>query len=600
MTSTVEAPSPSSVRPPPTGGPLVRAAGRLRRIQARTVAIILVTLVLIYLVLGPVVMLLTTTFQRTEGNLPFSADAEWTLDNYIQVLTDPGTYTILWNTFIFAGGSLAVSFALSITFAWLVERTDLPGRNVLFVVIIASLGLPNVIAGIAYALLLNPSNGLVNIALRGLPFVDSEGRGPLNGYTLIGMIFVQGITLVPVTYLLVAAAFRAMNASLEEAGATSGAPYRTVMRRISLPLLTPALLAALIYQFVSVIESFDIPVVLGLRGGIPVLSTKVFIEAQPPGGLPNYGIGGTYAILLLVVAIAPLVLYNRLISRSDRFATITGQNYQLRRMRLGVWKIPAVLLSLFFVMAAFVLPALVMIWTSIQPFYAVPSAESFSRITFSAYGDLLTDPRIHQALWNTLQVGLAASLGAMIIGLLVSWILVRTRSRMRYTMDVLAFTPHAMPGVLIGLSILLIYLVLPLPIYGTVWIIAIALGTQYISISTRLMTAGIAQVKNELEEAGAMSGAAWWAVIRRIVLPLVLPAFLNGFLLVFLLSIKNLTLALILFTPDTEVISTMVFNFWDLQADTQSTAVLGTLMVAITLTLAIIIRQLDRAGSQLK
>src|SRR5690606_24814242 len=135
--------------------------------------------------------------------------------------------------------------------------------------------------------------------------------------------------------------------------------------------------------------------------------------------------------------------------------------------------------------------------------------------------------------------------------------------------------------------------------YGTVWIIAIALGTQYISISTRLMTAGIAQVKNELEEAGAVSGAAWWAVIRRIVLPLVLPAFLNGFLLVFLLSIKNLTLALILFTPNSEVISTLVWAFWDLQADTADTAVLGTLMVAVTLTLAIIIRRFDRAGTQL-
>lgn len=599
MTTTKAPPTQPAMPPPGGGGAVQQALDRLRNLQARTIAIFVVIGALIYLVVGPVAMLLTTTFQRTEGNLPFSSQAGWTLDNYIQVLTDPGTYTVLWNTFLFAGGSLAVSFALSITFAWLIERTDMPGRHVLFVIIIASLGLPNVIAGIAYALLINPTNGLINLVLRELPFVSPEGPGPLNGYTLIGMIFVQGITLVPITYLLVAAAFRGINAALEDAGATSGAPYPTVMRRISLPLLTPALLSALVYQFVSVIESFDIPLVLGLRGGVPVLSTKVFIEAQPPGGLPNYGIGGTYAILLLIVAIVPLIIYNRVISRSERFATITGHSYLPRRLRLGAWKVPSMVLSLLFIVVAFVLPALVMVWTSLQPFYAVPSAESISRITFSAYSEVLGNPRVHDALWNTLQVGLVAGLGAMVLGLLVSWILVRTRSRARYALDVLAFTPHAMPGVLIGLSILLIYLVLPLPIYGTVWIIALALGTQYISISTRLMTAGIAQVKNELEEAGAVSGAAWWAVIRRIVLPLVLPAFLNGFLLVFLLSIKNLTLALILFTPDSEVISVLVWNYWDLQADTAPTAVLGTIMIAITFTLAVIIRRFDRAGAQL-
>src|SRR5690606_11294746 len=158
-----------------------------------------------------------------------------------------------------------------------------------------------------------------------------------NAYTLPGMIFVQGITLVPITYLLVAAAFRAMDTAMEDAAATSGAPYRTVMRRITLPLLTPALLAALVYQFVSVIESFSIPLVLGLRAGVPVLSTTVFVETQPSGGLPNYGLASSYAILLLLIAIGPLLIYNRVLGRGDRYATITGHSYLPRRIRLGAW-----------------------------------------------------------------------------------------------------------------------------------------------------------------------------------------------------------------------------------------------------------------------
>lgn len=596
MTAATDARVPGSMGP--GRGPAGRLVHAVRNAQARTVAIIAVVAVLIWLVLGPVTMLIVSSFRASEGRLPISPGVEWTLDNYINVLTNPATYTVMWNTFLFAGGALVVSFALSITFAWLIERTDLPLRGTLFVVIIASIGLPNVIAGIAYALLLNPSNGLINIFLRSI--LGMEGAsGPLNAYTLPGMIFVQGITLVPVTYLLVAAAFRAMDTAMEDAGSTSGAPYRTVMRRITLPLLTPALLAALVYQFVTVIESFDIPLVLGLRGGVPVLSTTVFVETQPSGGLPNYGLASAYALLLLVVAIGPLLLYNKVLGRGDRYATISGTSYLPRRIRLGAWKVPAVILSLSFIFISFVLPAVVMIWTSLQPFYAVPSADSISRISLDAYVDVLTGPRLQRAVINTVILGVSTGLGAMALGLLVSWILVRTRSRFRFVLDVLAFTPHAMPGVLIGLSVLLIYLILPLPLYGTIWIIVIALGTQYISIATRLMSSGIAQIKNELEEAGAVSGAPWGAVIRRIVLPLVLPAFLNGFLLVFLLAIKNLTLALILFSPESVVMSTLVWHYWDLSADTASTAVVGTMMVVITLSLSIIIRRLNRETAQL-
>ena len=583
----------------PEPGPVTRAGRAIRNVQARTVAIIGIVGLLVWLVLGPVAMLLATSFRATEGRLPISPGVEWTLDNYITILTNPTTYTVMWNTFLFAAGALVLSFALSIAFAWLIERTDLPLRGVLFVVIIASIGLPNVIAGIAYALLLNPSNGLINIPLRALFGMDPNASGPLNAYTLPGMIFVQGITLVPVTYLLVAAAFRAMDTAMEDAGSMSGASYRTVMRRITLPLLTPALLAALVYQFVTVIESFDIPLVLGLRGGVPVLSTTVFVETQPSGGLPNYGLASSYAVLLLVIAIGPLLLYNRVLGRGDQYATITGRSYQPRRIRLGAWKIPALILSLSFILVSFVLPALIMLWTSLQPFYAVPSPESIARISLDAYWEVLTSPRLHRAVINTLILGVSTGIGAMVIGLLVSWILVRTKSRFRFALDVLAFTPHAMPGVLIGLSILLIYLILPLPVYGTIWIIVIALMTQYISISTRLMSSGIAQIKAELEEAGAASGAAWGAIIRRIVLPLVLPAFLNGFLLVFLLAIKNLTLALILFSPESIVMSTLVWNYWDIGADTAETAVVGMIMVVITLTLSIIVRRLNRETAQL-
>jgi iron(III) transport system permease protein len=441
--------------------------------------------VLVYLVIGPVAMLVLSSFKATNDALPFSKGVPWTLDNFSQVLLSGATYKVLLTTFVFAGGSLAFSFALALTLAWLIERTDLPFRNGFYVIIVASLGMPQVIAAIAWALLGDPLNGILNIPLRGL--FDLQGRGPINVFSVPGLIFVQGLTLVPITFLLVTAAFRGMNVTMEDAARASGARFRVVLRRITLPMLAPALLSALIYQFVTVIESFDIPLVIGLRGGITVLSTQIYLQAEPAAGLPSYGLSSAYSIILLVLALGPLL---------------------------------------------FVLPALVMIWTSLQPFYSVPSAESLRRITFSAFGTVLGGVQMRRAFFNTLLVGGVTAAATMLLGLFVSWILVRSRSKAKVALDVLAFVPHAMPGVIIALSILLIYLVLPVPIFGTPWVIIIALSTQYVSLSTRLMTGGIVQVQRQLEEAAEASGASWGPTLRRIVLPIVMPTFVNGFLLV--------------------------------------------------------------------
>ena len=380
---------------------------------------------------------------------------------------------------------------------------------------------------------------------------------------------------------------------MEDAASAAGAPFRTVMRRITLPLLTPALLSAFVYQFVTVIESFDIPLIIGLRGGITVLSTQIYISVRPAAGLPDYGVASAHSIFLLILALGPLLFYNRIIGRSERYATITGRGYQPRRIDLGAWKVPALIFGVGFIALSFFVPALVLFWASTQPFYAMPSPEAFARITFKAYSDLAANPTVRQALVNTVILGLTVGTLTMILGTLVAWILVRTRSRFRVVLDILAFLPHAMPGVIIGISILLLYLlldpILPLPLYGTLWIIVIALSTQYISLSSRLMTAAIAQIKLELEEAADASGASWLMVMRRIVIPLIRPAFVNGFLLVFLQAIKNLTLALILIAPSSVVVSTLIYNLWD-RTNTAATGALGIVVLLITVVMSVLLR----------
>lgn len=260
----------------------------------------------------------------------------------------------MWNTGVFAAGTLILSFAISIALAWLVERTDLPLRNTIFVCLIATLGIPAVIASISWVLLLSPRNGYVNVFLRYM--TGLEGEGPLNVFSMTGMIVIQSITLVPITFLLISAAFRAMDASLEEAAFACGSSFARVLRRITLPVLTPALLSAAVYQLVTIIETFDIPLVIGIRAGIPVLSTQIFLEVKPPTGLPDYGTASAYSLFVLVLAAGPLLYYNYVIARSERFRTLSGREFRRRRYSLGrakPWVLAAVLAYL---VVSFVLP----------------------------------------------------------------------------------------------------------------------------------------------------------------------------------------------------------------------------------------------------
>jgi len=548
-----------------------------------------VAIVLAYLIAAPLLMASLSSFKLTEGSLPFEDAAPWSLANYISVFLKPGTYEVLANTLVFASGSLVVALVASIWLAWLVERTDLPLGKWVYVLIVASIGMPGVISGIAWVLLLNPTNGIINAVLRWLlPGIET---GPLDIFSMAGLVFVQGIDMVPITFLLITAAFRAMDPALEDAALTAGSSRLTVMRRITLPLLAPALLGAAIYQFVNVVASFDLPLIIGLRAGIPLLSTEIYTEARPTSGIANLGLASTYAILLMALAAVPLVMYVRMMARSERYATISARGFTPSRVRLGSLTAPAIFSVWIFMVVSLILPLAVMVWASVQPFWSNPSPESLSRVTLLAYERIVASPSMSKVLWNTLLVGVFTALCAMTIGFLAAWVIVRSRSRLRKVMDVMSFAPHAIPGVIIGLSILLFYLFLPVPIYGTIWILVIGLTTQTISLATRMMTGSIVQVDRQLEEAGEVTGASRRSVLSRIVLPLVLPAFLNGALLVFLMGIKHLTVPLMLFTPDTVVLSTLIWNRWD-HGDVSITAALGVMMVSVTVTLSILVRRL--------
>jgi iron(III) transport system permease protein len=544
--------------------------------------------VLLYLVLIPFGLLVFSTFKDGSVGLPIEPATPFTLANYREVFFNGATYRVIGNTLLYSVGALAIAFVCAGLLAWLVERTNLPFRNVAFVLILAPAGIPGFIFAIGWAILLNPSNGILNLLLRGV--FAGDGPGPVNIYSLPGMMIVMGLTLVPLTFLLLSASFRGMNAAYDDAASVSGASLRKTLPRITFPIAIPAILTALVYQFVSVVESLDVPLVLGLPGRNLVLSTYTYLVARPPTGLPDYGRASTYGVLLFLLAITPLLLYLRVMRRGASYSSVGGRGYRARTIELGKLRIPAIIFVIAYLVVALALPLLTLIWTSVQPFIGGVSMESFSQLTLEGYSRTLALPAVASSVRNTLVIAITAALGAMTLAFFVAWVTVRSRSRMASALDALAFTPHAMPGVMIGISLLLLYLFLPVPIYGTIWIIAIALGTQYISLATRVTSSGLVRLHGSMEEAALVNGGSPLQSIRRITLPLMRPSILYGFLLVFIHGTQNLTLPLLLSGSGTGTVSVLIFSRW-VRGDPIGAAVLGVLVATITMVASALIRK---------
>jgi len=439
------------------------------------------------------------------------------------------------------------------------------------------------LSAIAWIQLLDPRIGLVNVIFRSVTRSGSD-TGPFDIYTLTGMCFVQGLRLVPSAYLMIAASFRAMDPSLEEQSAMAGQNVARTTLRVTLPIMRPALLAALIYFIIVVIESFDIPGLLGFSARIRVLSTAIYWATHSEVGLPDYGLASALGAIILVVALILMWIYRRLTLHQERFATVTGKGYRPRQVHLGPWTMPAAVFCWVYVFMAVLLPFAMLVWTSIQPFYAPPSAESLRRATLEGYLNIWQDGSVVRALSNTLVLALVTSVATILLALLVSWFVVRPRptgASMANYLATVSFLPQCVPSIVIGLALIFVYVRFPIPIYGTLWIIALAMTTRYLAFSSRATTASLIQVHGELEEASQMAGAPWMRTLRRITMPLLAPAMINVFLWVAVHAMQELSMALMLYTPDTVVISTMIWSMWQ-NGRTADAAVLGVVLILLS------------------
>jgi iron(III) transport system permease protein len=552
---------------------------RWRLPSGTTLFFIFVVAVLLWLILFPLGQLIVSSFRSGHPIAP----GPFTFNNYRVAYTSPLTYKMILNTLWFAGAGTAITVTIAVLFAWLLERTNLPFRNLCWSLLLVPMAMPGLLFSIAYVFLLTPQSGIVNVFLRGVlsQFGVELDTGPINIYSLGGMIFLDGIRGVTTVFLIVVGAFRMMDPALEEASWASGARNAATLRRITLPVLKPAILAAVIYEFTSSMESFEAPLVVGLPGGVYVYSTMIYISTREP--VPNFGLGASFAGSYFLVAIFLSYLYQRaVLAQTERFSTVTGKGYRPRVIDLGAWRYPALALFFIYFFATVLLPLAVLIWTSLLPSYRPPSAEALSLASLYNYKLVLQSPGVFRAAWNTVLITVVTATATVALSFCISWLVVRSRIRGRFALDTLTFASHAVPGIVVALSFILLYLQPPfryLGIYGTVWIVSLALVTQYLAFSTRTTNAAITQIHKELEEAGEASGASRLRILLQITLPLIRPAFVSAWIWVAAHAVRSFSIPLLLSSRENRTMAVMLWQFWDEDANQAAAAALGVLLI---------------------
>jgi iron(III) transport system permease protein len=505
------------------------------RREPQLLVVLTVGLIIAYLSLSPTLMLFYGSFRSK----PLGVAGEFTFAHYVSAYSDPLTYQLLFNSFIFAGGSALIATGLATMLAWISIRTNAPFRKVFELTAIVPNIFPPVMLAVAWTVLLSPRTGLINRLLMQL-FDLSEA--PLNLYSLWGMIFTEALITTPLAFLMVSASLYSMDPSLEESARVAGSNNLQVAWRITFPIIRPALLAAVMLNFVRAIESFDTPAIIALPARIEVFTTKIYREAI--GAFPpNQNLAAAYGVSLLLITMSFVYFYRHLTERSERYVTVTGRGYRPILIDLGRWRYPAAGVAGLILTLIFVLPFLVLIYVSFIEYIHVPGAKTWSLLTLDNYRNNLTDTRTYRALQNSLLLAVG---GATLCMLLAA----------------LTFIPWAFPGTALAIGLLWTYVYVPLPIYGTLWILLIGYITRFLPYGLRTMTSTIVQVHDDLPQASMACGASFLTTFRRIMLPLLRPGFIAGWIILATIFLREFSTSIFLYSPGAEPLGPLLYHFY--------------------------------------
>jgi iron(III) transport system permease protein len=542
---------------------------RLRPIVVAEVGFLIFLVVAMGLPLG---YLLGGSFNLAAPGKP----AVYGLDNWLRAFTDPGTLSALWMSFLLSVVRLIPAMILSVLFAWLIARTDMPGGKWIESICWIAYFVPDFPLVLAWILLLDPNFGFVNTLAKSLPWVDGALFNPYSFWGIVwvhtstGGIWFKVMLLVPV--------FRRLGATLEEAARVAGANTATMLWRITLPVLAPMILAVSVLSFIRGLQSFNTELLLGTPAGLYVYSTKIydFLQREPRAYGEATALGSVFLLVLAVL----LFFYWRYLSGNKKFTVVTGQGYSTMRVKLGRWRYPALAGCWLYVTVMMLLPlAFLLIGSFMRRYGFFNIAAPF---TINHWRNLFVDPIFLLALKNSLIIAGVTALGGILLYSAIAYLLVSRRAKLAPALESLCWVPHVLPGILLSLSVLWLFLATPLRffLYGTVWGIAFALILADSPVTTQAFKAGLLQLGADLEESARVAGANWIYTYRRILLPLLAPIAAAVGLMNFGSALTSISTPVLLYSHDSRPLAILLLEY-SFTGELERAAALGLLITLI-------------------
>ena len=529
-----------------------------------------------FLTVCPVVMLILGSF--SEG---LSAFGSFTLTKYVTAYTDPAFAEIVVNTVIFTVGSAAVSTILALFLAYLNTRTNIPFKFLFRIISLIPMMVPHILFAVSWVLLLNPSNGMINLFLRQV--FGWEGAA-FSIYTLQGMILVEGLLDLPIAYLVIAPAMSAFDVSLEESSRVCGAANLRTLTRVTLPVLRPAILAAATLVIVRSLASFAVPSVIGMPGRIYVLATHIY-RVVATGYATDYGLAAAVGMSALAASITLILVYRHLTREGEKYVTISSRGYRPSVIDLKGARYPlfGVVGLLSFILI--VLPVVVLFYTSVVPYSMVPSARAFAMMSWKHWIAVLKDPVSLLSLKNSLYLGVGGATLGVILSFFVAYVIVKVRSKASGFLESLSFLSFSFPGIVVGIGFMWFFVQTPL--YATIWALLIGYIATYLPYGIRPLTSAFVQIHGNLEESSRVCGGGPLYTMRRIVIPLLVPGIVSGWILMATMFVRELSLSVVLSRPGTEVLAVQILRFAEDGLWGRLSA-LGIIMIFISTLLVVI------------
>lgn len=522
------------------------------------------------LALIPVAALVLGSFRDAAPGTP---GGHWTLANWAG-LASPGVIETLLNTLLVAGSTTLLSMLLGAAMALVIHRTDFRWPHTMTACLALCFYFPSFILAMAWIVIGSPG-GLINDVLRDVIGIESFS---VDIYSLAGIVFVMVLHQVPFVYLTLRGPVMGMDPSYEEASRTAGATALTMLRRVTLPMLSYAIASSGLLCLVTSLEQFGIPVLIGVPGRVTVLATQIYLLCRfPPTA---YGLAAAIGLTLTALTGVAILLQRRL-ARGGRTVATTGKAGRLTPIGLGIWRWPVNFLFAFYIGIALVLPSLILLYTSLIKFFTANPFDA--AVTWRNYRYVWESPDTQQAIINTLIVSGGGALAGVLLGAACSYFTVRLRPTSYRLLDALVMLPFGVPGIVLGLGLLWAYAYLPVPLYGTLTLIILAYITRFLPYATETAGARFVQLDRSLEEAAWTAGASRPAGVWRIVLPLSLPSLQSGYFLLFMAFFREISATILIFTAATSVLSVSIWSAFE-QANWGLASALSILAMVMMMT----------------